>query len=404
MKQAGKECEAAPKQRAEKECEVDPKQQAESECAATLEHSESSKNPKKKILIITNHSYMLYRFRKELIEELQKNNKVYISMPFVGHEDDFKAMGVHCIETPIDRRGINPITDLSLIKTYNRMLNKLQPNLVITYSIKPNIYAGFLCGLKKIPYYANVQGLGTAFQRKGLAQFVTLLYKLAFRKVEKVFFENTGNAREFQIRKIIPEFKQKILSGAGINLTTYSYKTYPDNDKIHFLYLGRIMKEKGMDELFQVVQRLKEEGEDFVLDLVGFYEDEYKDQVEELEDKGIVKFHGFQEEPRPFYEAADCVVLPSYHEGMSNVNLEAAATGRPIITSNIPGCREALDHKQTGLLCRVKDAESLYKAMKYFLSCSKEKREKMGRLGREKMEREFAKEKVVAETVETLGM
>ena len=347
---------------------------------------------------------MLYRFRKELIEELQKENEVYISMPFVGHEDDFKAMGVKCIETEIDRRGINPKTDLSLICTYYKMLKKVKPDMVITYSIKPNIYAGMLCSMMKIPYFANVQGLGTAFQKKGLAQFVTLLYKIAFRKVEKVFFENHGNAREFQSRKIIPASKQKVLSGAGINLDKYQYCPYPDHDKIHFLYLGRIMKEKGMDELFEAATRLRKQGADFVLDLVGFYEDSYKPQVEQLEEAGIAVFHGFQEEPRPCYAAADCVVLPSYHEGMSNVLLEAAAMGRPVITSNIPGCREAVDNKESGLLCKSKDTESLYKAMNYFLSCSREKREQMGVRGREKMEREFDKKKVVAETVEALGL
>ena len=368
------------------------------------EKQQPDKTAKKRILIITNHSYMFYRFRKELTEELLKNNEVYISMPFVGHEDDIKAMGVHCIETDVDRRGINPKTDLKLIRTYNNILKQVKPDMVITYSIKPNIYAGLLCSMKKIPYFANVQGLGTAFQKKGLAQFVTLLYKLAFLNVEKVFFENIGNAKEFQTRKIIPASKQKILTGAGINLDTYSYCPYPDNDKTHFLFLSRIMKEKGMDELFETVERLHAEGEDFLLDLVGFYEDEYKEKVEALEERGIVKFHGFQEEPRPFYAAADCVVLPSYHEGMSNVLLEGAARGRPVITSNIPGCREAVDNKQTGLLCKVKNAESLYKAMKYFLSLTKDKREKMGRLGREKVEREFDKKKVVADTVETLGL
>ena len=358
----------------------------------------------KKILFITNHSYMLYRFRKELIEELLKENKVYISMPFVGHEEDFKAMGVTCIETAVDRRGINPVKDISLVNTYRKILKDVQPDMVITYSIKPNIYAGYLCGTMGIPFYANVQGLGTAFQKKGLAQFVTILYKMAFRKVEKVFFENHGNANEFITRKIIPESKIKVLAGAGINLETYTYEPYPDNDMIHFLYLGRIMKEKGMDELFASSKRLHEEGYRFTLDLVGFYEDEYKEQVEELERMGIVKFHGFQSNPKPYYGGADCVVLPSYHEGMSNVLLEAAATGRPLITSDIPGCREAVENEESGLLCQPKDVEFLYRGMKYMMLASKEEREKMGKIGRAKMEREFDKKMVVEETVETLGM
>ena len=359
---------------------------------------------KKKIMVLTNHSYMLWQFRRELIAELMKEHEVIISMPFVGHEEDFQAMGLRCIETDIDRRGINPKTDFKLLKTYYGMLKEEKPDLVITYSIKPNIYAGLVCGMLKIPFCANVQGLGTAFQKAGLAQFVTLLYKLAFRKVKTVFFENEANAEEFQKRHIIPIEKQTVLHGAGINLEYYEKQPYPQNEKIHFLYLGRIMKEKGMDELFTAVSKLHKEGAQFVLDLVGFFEDEYKEQVEHLQNEGIAVFHGFQQDPRPYYKNADCIVLPSYHEGMSNVLLEAAATGRPLITSDIPGCREAVEDGNTGFLVQVKNSESLYEAMKKVLKMSAEEREAMGNAGHEKMEREFRKEMVVAETIKALGV
>ena len=316
-----------------------------------------------KVLLVTNHSYMFWQFRRELVQELLKEHEVVLSMPFVGHEEDFQKMGVRCVETKIERRGMNPRTDIVLIQAYQQLIKSEKPDLVITYSIKPNIYAGLVCGKMNIPFYANVQGLGTAFQKKGLAGFVTMLYKTAFRKVEKVFFENEGNAAEFQKRHIIPLEKQVVLHGAGINLEYYALQPYPQNDRVHFLYLGRLMKEKGMDELFSSVRRLKEDGEKFVLDLVGFFEDEYKEQVEQLEWDGIAEFHGFQENPRPYYGSADCVVLPSYHEGMSNVLLEAAATGRPLITSDIPGCREAVEQDRTGMLVKVKDSDSLYEAM-----------------------------------------
>lgn len=162
------------------------------------------------------------------------------------------------------------------------------------------------------------------------------------------------------------------------------------------------MKEKGMDELFYTVRRLKKENEDFILDLVGFFEEEYKDQVEELENSGIAHFYGFQSDPRMFYIEADCVVLPSYHEGMSNVLLEAAATGRPVITSNISGCRESVEDRKSGFLVEAKNKEMLYQAMKEMLHCSREERERMGKMGREKMEREFRKEAVVERTVRSL--
>ncbi len=357
----------------------------------------------KKILMITNHSYMFWQFRRELALELQKKFEVVLCMPFVGHEDDFQELGFRCIETKIDRRGVNPVTDAKLIRTYREILKSERPDLVITYSIKPNIYAGTLCGEMGIPYFANVQGLGTAFQKKGLAQFVTVLYRNAFRHVRKVFFENEKNAEEFRSRHIIDAEKQVILKGAGVNLDYYALQPYPEHKQVHFLYLGRIMREKGMDELFAAAKRLKEDGESFVIDFCGFFEDEYKTQVEELEKQGICRFHGFQEDPRPFYRDADCVVLPSCHEGMSNVLLEAAATGRPLITSDIPGCREAVDRDRSGFLVPVKDSDSLYAAMKKMLHLSAEERAEMGANGRQKMEREFDKKDVVDATIRALG-
>ncbi len=358
----------------------------------------------KKILVITNHSYMLYRFRFELLQELAKSHTVLISTPFTGHENDFQAAGLPCIETDVDRRGINPIKDFSLLRRYKKLLKAEKPDLVITYSIKPNIYAGIACTGLGIPFCANVQGLGTAFQKAGIAQFVTLLYKYAFRKVRKVFFENEANAEEFRKRNILSQDRQVVLHGAGINLHRYPLQPYPHNDKVHFLYLGRIMKEKGIDELFAAVKMLQQEDLSFHIDLVGFFEDSYKEQVDALIAAGVATFHGFQADPLPYYTLADCVILPSYHEGMSNVLLEAAAVGRPVITSDIPGCREAVDPGQSGFLVAVKDSDSLYRTMKHFLSLSTEARAQLGRCGRKKMEREFRKEDIIAQTIRALDL
>lgn len=357
-----------------------------------------------KILILTNHSYMLYRFRTELIQALMRDHEVVLSMPFVGHEEDFRAMGLRCIETEIDRRGINPKRDLKLFAFYRKLLKEEKPDMVITYSIKPNIYGGWACMLAGIPYCANVQGLGTAFQKKGLAQIVTVMYKTALMKARTVFFENQGNANEFLNRHIIPAKKVTVLNGAGINLDAYPAVPYPENDRVHFLYLGRLMAEKGVGELLTAMKRLHAElGDRVVLNLVGFYDDETcQAKAEELVRDGVAVFHGFQSEPRPFYAAADCVVLASYHEGMSNVLLEASATGRPVITSDIYGCREAVDEGVSGLLCAVKDADSLYEQMKKMALLSREERAEMGLAARAKMERQFDKNVVVQNTIDAI--
>ncbi len=359
----------------------------------------------KKILIVTNHSYMLYRFRRELIQTLMQNYKVVLSMPFVGHEDDFQAMGLRCIDTPVDRRGLNPKTDWKLLMTYRQLIRQEQPDLVITYSIKPNIYAGLVCSRMKIPFCVNVQGLGTAFQRKGLAAFVTVLYRMALKKAKKVFFENQGNAQEFLSRKIIPQERICVLPGAGINLQEYPVQAYPTEEPVRFLYIGRLMKEKGMEELLDAMTRLYEQmGDRVVLDLVGFADDQstFLQRIQQMEQTGAVKFHGFQSDPRPFYAMSHCVVLPSYHEGLSNVLLEAAAVGRPVITSDIYGCREAVEPGVSGLLCRVKDSDDLYEKMRDLALMTAQERAAMGLAGRARMECMFDKKIVVEQTVQAI--
>ena len=356
-----------------------------------------------RILIATNHSYMFYRFRKELVEALMQEHEVILSTPFVGHEDDLQAMGLRCIDTEIDRRSINPFKDMKLLKTYRKMLDEIQPDLVITYSIKPNIYMGSACKAKGIPYVTNVQGLGTAFEKPVLSSVVSVMYRSALRKARTVFFENEENAQFFLHKNIISAQQMKVLPGAGINLDEYPYVPMQDDGVCSFLFVGRIMKEKGVDEFFAAAKTVKAElGEKVAFDVVGFYEDAYKETVDQLVADGVINFHGFQTDVHPFYEAADCVVLPSYHEGMSNVLLEAAASGRPLITSDIPGCREAVEDGVSGYLCPAKDADALYEAMRRFVELPENCRGELGRRGRERMEQRFSKTAVVAETIKHL--
>lgn len=361
-----------------------------------------------KYLIVTNHSYMLWQFRRELIEALLEKGEVVISTPFTGHEEDLCALGCRCIETSFERRSVNPLSEMGLLMFYRRLIRKEKPDLVITYSIKPNIYAGLVCRAMKVPYCVNVQGLGTAFQKEYTAKAASLLYKAALAGAHTVFFENSGNAGEFVRRRIIPRGKVTLLHGAGVNLTEYPYQPYPaEKGRVSFLYLGRIMKEKGMDEFFAAAGRLKKEyGEGVHFDLVGFFEDGYRDTVEELVREEIVSFHGFQEDPRPWYAKSHCVVLPSYHEGMSNVLLEAAATGRAVITTDIPGCREAVQasgRKASGLLCRRADTDSLIEAMHSFLEMTEAERIQMGRNGRKRIEHMFDRRDVVSKVLEVIS-
>lgn len=357
-----------------------------------------------KILILTNFDVGLYRFRSELIEEMLKRHEVTISLPYGPLVEPLKAMGCSFVDTPVDRRGINPVTDLKLLKRYWDLVRAEKPDLVVTYTIKPNIYGGMVCRALGVPYAVNITGLGTAFQKEGaLRKLVTLLYRTALKKAKVVFFENSGNRQVLVDEGIVPAEKCCLLSGAGVNLEKYSFAEYPeDSFPTRFLFVGRVMKEKGIDELFAAMERLRAEGEECCLDVVGGYEDDYAARIAEYENKGWLHYHGFQDDVRPYIEKAHCFVLPSYHEGMANTNLECAAMGRPLITSDIPGCREAVVEGKSGLLCQTKDTKSLYECMKRFLTLPREDRAEMGKAGRRHMEKVFDKRKVVSETMKEL--
>ena len=354
-----------------------------------------------KIALIANSSSGLYNFRKDLILRMESDeNEVIGITPLEKRVEQLQGLGIRLIETKIDRRGLNPFHDLSLFLQYLRILKKEKPDQVVTYTIKPNIYGGIACRLRGIPYAANITGLGTAFENKGmLRRIATILNKVALKRAKCVFFENSESLNLFVEERIIRKDQAVLLNGAGVNLDHFSYKPYPEDDSIHFLFMGRVMKEKGVDELFSAMRQLRSEGHNCLLDLLGSFEEKYDSQIKQYEKEGWLNYYGYQYDVRPFIANAHCFVLPSYHEGMANTNLESAATGRPVITSNIPGCKEAVIDEWSGFLCKVKDPDDLYEKMRKFLSMTHSEREQMGKAGRKHMEDVFDKQKVVAETV-----
>lgn len=356
-----------------------------------------------KILILANNDIGLYRFRKELIIELLKEHEVYISLPYGEMADPLVRQGCVLYDTPVDRRGINPISDLKLLHRYDKMINKIKPDLVITYTIKPNIYGGMICCRRNIPYAVNITGLGAAFQKKGaLQEMVTVMYRIAMKKTRVVFAENSEIRKILVGKKIIPDQKIRVLNGAGVNLDDFTYADYPENETFSFLFIGRVMKAKGIDELLEAVRRLNMEGLRCVLHLVGFSEENYRSEIQKGCKEGWLVDHGMQKDVRPFIAASDCFVLPSWHEGMANTNLESAASGRPVITTDIPGCREAILNGKTGFLCKRNNVDSLCKAMRRMYQTPREERVRMGLEGRRYMEEKFDKKVVVRETIRWL--
>lgn len=359
----------------------------------------------KRILVLANNDVGLYRFRKDLLAALLgAGHAVYISLPDGDFVPELVRLGCRFIDTPIERRGMNPIHDSKLFRRYRTMLKEVKPDLALTYTIKPNIYGGLACRMAHIPYAVNITGLGSAIENGGwLKRFVLALYKPALKGAKVVFFENTGNRDTLVATGVVPNGRDVVLNGAGVNLEDYPYQPYPQEGPVRFLFVGRVMHEKGVDELFAAAKRMKQEyGDGVEFHIVGSFEEAYKPVMDELEQAGVVKYHGYQSDMKSFYAMASCIVLPSYHEGMSNVLLEAAATGRPLITSDIPGCREAVENAVSGYLCQTRDADALYDAMHRFVELPESWRAEMGRRGRERMEQKFSKTAVVAETIKHL--
>lgn len=357
----------------------------------------------KRILILANFDVGLYKFRKELIQKLlDEGNEVIIALPYGALVDELVKMGCQFVDTALERRGKNPFADFKLICIYNQLLKKYKPDLVITYTIKPNIYGGMMCRLAHIPYVTNITGLGTAFQKEGLfKKMIVKLYQLALRKAQYIFFENEGNKALFETLQIASKDQTVRLNGAGVNLKEYPFKPLPLKAPIHFLFIGRVMKEKGIDEFFEAAEHFKALGKEVVFDIVGPLEDQYEERIKVLEQKGVVCFYGYQKDVKPFIEKAECFVLPSYHEGMANTLLECAAMGRLLITSNIYGCKEAVNGN--GYLIPVADSTALIDAINKFLALTNEEKLKMSKMSRVHMEAVFSKEAVVAETIKYLN-
>lgn len=356
-----------------------------------------------KIMILANSSNGLWGFRQELIKELLKKNEVLAITPYDGFVEELNGLGCKTIEISLDRRGLNPLKDMRFFMGCLKLMHKEKPDLVITYTIKPNVYGGFACRLKKIPYAVNITGLGTAFEKEGLLKKIAIiLYRVSCKKAKVVFFENEENRQFFVQEKIVKESQIYRLNGAGVNLERFKMLPYPQGDTTEFLFMGRVMAEKGIDELFIAMQKLVSEGIKCELDVLGRYEENYKEKIRKYEEDGWLHYYGYQEDVRPFIEKCHCFVLPSWHEGMANTNLECAASGRPVITSNIHGCLEAVEDGVSGFLCEKQNAEDLYRVMKHFTELPYEERKAMGLAGRKRMEEIFDKRKVVGETITEL--
>lgn len=358
----------------------------------------------KKILILANLDVGLYNFRRELLEALIKASyEVHIALPQGEMISKLEELGCIFHETRLERRGMNPLHELKLIRRYKQIIREVRPDVALTYTIKPNIYGGSALAAAKVPYITNITGLGTAVEGDGLLQKLTIrMYRYAMRGVSCLFFQNETNEAYFSAQKIAPG-RHKRIPGSGVNLDRFVYQEYPPEDEpVSMLFISRVMREKGIDEFMEMAQVIKKEYPQTEFHILGFCEDDdnapdsYRNRIRRLEEQGILHFEGMQEDVKPFLKKSQCTIHPSFYpEGMSNVCLESAASGRPVITTDRPGCRDTIEDGKTGLLIKEQDSADLIRAVRQFLGMPYEERKQMGIRAREKMEKEFDRKLVV---------
>ena len=359
---------------------------------------------KKRILLIGNSELSVFGFRRELIERLvAAGHEVYACFPKTKFGDGWEtAKQLNCgyIPIEIDSRGMNPIVDFLLTKKLRTLISQMRPDIVLTYTVKPNVYGGLAAMACRTPYIMNVTGLGTVKEHPGLLQrAVLMLYKLSARKAQKVFFQNNEDEALFA-RDHIADGKRKIVAGSGVNLSRFVVMPYPpDTREIQFLFLGRIMREKGIEQYLEAARIVRKRHPETVFHVIGMCaEEQYEPVLKEMVADGLIQYHGHQTDIRDFLKISSCTIHPTYYaEGMSNVLLESAASGRPIITTDRSGCREIVEDGVSGFVCKQKDTDDLVFQIERFLALSWEERRDMGLAGREKVEREFNRQKVVDE-------
>lgn len=363
---------------------------------------------KRVIAVLTNQYDDLSTRRLELLHAIVKAGyKLIILCP--GAEqlvEAFKGEDVILLNNKVDRRGKNPVKDSVLFTSYLKFFIKYRPFCVLTFTIKPNLYGGIAARMLGIPNIMNITGLGSSLLNKGkLRSVLFLLYQRAMRNAGCVFFQNRTNFKIFKRLKIkCPNYR--LLPGSGVNLDKNKLEDYPKDEKIiRFLFVARIMEAKGIKIIVEGAKILKKKYPDIEIQfhVVGYCEDGYEKYIDKAKKNHLIIYHGPQSDVHPFMKMCHALVHPSFYpEGMSNVCLEASATGRPVLTTLMPGCRETVDDQKTGILFQPKSVDAFVDAVENFLTLSYEEKMQMGFAARKKVEKEFDRKIVVRSYLEEI--
>lgn len=356
---------------------------------------------KKRILIVANTESTIYCFRREVIKALAESGyEIFVSYPRGKFAEEIENLGCTVVDTKVNKKGKNIFEELKLISTYNKLIRELKPDLVVTYTIKPNIYASLAAMSLKVPYINTVTGLGEVFQRNTVLNlFLRHELKKAFKKSQMVFLQNTENLQKLKQNKILGK-NYTLVSGAGVNLELHSFTEMPQAKAVKFVTVSHLLKDKGYDELLDAIELVKGRYADAEFQIIGrMPNDCYKERVEAMQLSGKIVYLGEvkQEQVHEIEVRSHCLIHASHHEGMSNAIMEACATGRPVIASDIAGCREAVEDGKNGYLFTVCSREGLVDKIEKFLNLSAEELKRMGQYSRQKMEREFDRKAVIAQ-------
>jgi glycosyltransferase involved in cell wall biosynthesis len=371
-------------------------------------------NPESRIIAISaNTSWALTNYRMGLLKELQRAGFSIVALiPEDEGADRLREHGVQVRSVPIAAHGTSPIDDLRLLCRYFSLLRELKPRAFLGFTIKPNIYGSLAARLTGVPVINNVTGLGMVFTKPGsLRALVSVLYRLAFRKSHRIFFQNPESRELFVSRKIVDASQTVLLPGSGIDLDRFAPASTKRRSRTKFIFLlaSRLIWQKGIGEYCEAARRLEAHYPDLEFQLLGSIERKPnkgaipRDQIEEWQRNGL-KYLGSADDVRPLLEEADCIVLPSYYpEGVPRVLIEAAAMGKPIITTDAPGCRDVVENEATGFLCEPMSVDSLVVAMTRMLALDSDVRTQMGSRARQKMEKEFDERIVHRAYLEAVG-
>ncbi len=363
---------------------------------------------KQKVIIMANDSTYTYNLRNEIIERLVADGyEVIVVCQLLLLQDELKALGCRLINIETNRHGTNPLSDLGLLLKFRKILMEEKPAVALTYNIKPNAYGGIACRMTKTPYLPNITGLGTAVEYPGIMQKISIkLYKAGVARADCIFFQNKENRQFFEEHNMLRKrCKTRLIPGSGVSLRMHKAMEYPeDGNKINFLFIARVMREKGIDLYLGAAKRIYEKHKNVMFHICGQCDDEkYIGLLKKAEKSGYIAYHGEQKDMVPFFKMAHCIVHPSYYpEGMSNVLLEAAAHCRPIIATDRAGCRETIDDNKSGFIIPIKSEDSLVEALEKFLSMTCEQRRDMGLAGRAKIEQEFDRQIIVKAYLEEI--